>query len=357
MANRGKGFGPPLNNISETVGNTPMVKISDRICPKGRTIYAKCEFFNPLSSVKDRLALSIIEAAENDGSLKPGQTVVEATSGNTGIAVAMMCAQRGYPCVITMAEPFSIERRKLMRMLGAKVIVTPKAGKGTGMVEKAKELAEKHGWFLCHQFETDANWKIHYETTGPEICNDLKGMNFDYWVIGYGTGGTFHGAGKYIKEHSPSTKIILAEPGAANLIGSGIKTARNDDGTPATSHPAFKPHPIQGWTPDFIPLVLEKGLDHCIQDEIIEIPDGAAVQTSLALAKNEGILTGISGGASMWAAVETAKNAPEGSVIVVMLPDTGERYLSTPLFSGIVEEMNEEELEIARSTPSWVLER
>ncbi|KAL7520609.1 hypothetical protein ACHAWX_005328 [Stephanocyclus meneghinianus] len=357
MTTRGKGFGPPLNNISETIGNTPMVKISDRICPEGRTIYAKCEFFNPLSSVKDRLALSIIEAAERDGSLKPGQTVVEATSGNTGIAVAMMCAQRGYPCVITMAEPFSIERRKLMRMLGAKVIVTPKAGKGTGMVEKAKELAEKHGWFLCHQFETDANWKIHFETIGPEICNDMKGMNFDYWVTGYGTGGTFHGAGKYIKEHSPGTKIILAEPGAANLIRSGIKTTRNDDGTPASSHPAFKPHPIQGWTPDFIPLVLEKGLDQCIQDKVIDIPDDIAIQTSIALAKNEGILTGISCGATMWAAVETAKNAPEGSVIVAMLPDTGERYLSTPLFSEILEEMNEEELEIARSTPSWILER
>ncbi|KAL7450623.1 hypothetical protein ACHAWC_002515, partial [Mediolabrus comicus] len=171
---RGEGYGPPLSNISEAVGNTPMVKISNKLCPEGRTIYAKCEYFNPLSSVKDRLALSIIEQAEKDGSLKPGQTVVEATSGNTGIAVAMMCAQRGYPCVITMAEPFSVERRKLMRMLGAKVIVTPKAGKGTGMVEKAKELAEKHGWFLCHQFETDANWKFHYDTTGPEICNDLK---------------------------------------------------------------------------------------------------------------------------------------------------------------------------------------
>ncbi|KAL7483672.1 hypothetical protein ACHAW6_009329 [Cyclotella cf. meneghiniana] len=353
---RGEGYGPPLNNISETIGNTPMVKISDRICPEGRTIYAKCEFFNPLSSVKDRLALSIIEAAERDGSLKPGQTVVEATSGNTGIAVAMMCAQRGYPCVITMAEPFSIERRKLMRMLGAKVIVTPKAGKGTGMVEKAKELAEKHGWFLCHQFETDANWKIHYETTGPEICNDLKGMNFDYWVTGYGTGGTFHGAGKYIKEHSPDTKIILAEPGAANLIGSGIATQRNPDGSPASSHPAFNPHPIQGWTPDFIPLVLEQGLGQSIQDELVDIPDGAAVQMSQALARNEGILTGISGGATMWAAVETAKKVPEGSVIVAMLPDTGERYLSTPLFASIEADMNEEELEIARSTPSFILE-
>ena len=353
---RGEGYGPPLSNISEAVGNTPMVKISDKLCPKGRTIYAKCEYFNPLSSVKDRLALAIIEQAEKVGSLKPGQTVVEATSGNTGIAVAMMCAQRGYPCVITMAEPFSVERRKLMRMLGAKVIVTPKAGKGTGMVEKAKELCDKHGWFLCHQFETDANWKFHYDTTGPEICNDLKsiGTKLDYYVTGYGTGGTFHGAGKYIKENSPDTKIVLAEPGAANLLGSGIKTERNDDGSPAGSHPAFAAHPIQGWTPDFIPLVLEKGLG--LQDEMIEIPDGAAVQTSQALARNEGILTGISGGATMWAAIETAKKAPEGSTIVAMLPDTGERYLSTPLFASINADMNEEELEIARSTPNFILE-
>jgi len=351
---RGEGYGPPLDNISEAVGNTPLVKISDRIAPAGRTIYAKCEYFNPLSSVKDRLALSIIEAAEKDGSLKPGQTVVEATSGNTGIAVAMMCAQRGYPCVITMAEPFSVERRKLMRMLGAKVIVTPKAGKGTGMVEKAKELSEKHGWFLCHQFETEANWKFHYETTGPEICNDLGGK-FDYWVTGYGTGGTFHGAGKYIKEKTDA-KIILAEPGAANLVGSGIATERNADGSPAGSHPAFAAHPIQGWTPDFIPLVLEQGLDQTLQDEMVEIPDGAAVGMSQSLARNEGILTGISGGATMWAAVETAKKAPEGSVLVAMLPDTGERYLSTPLFASIEADMNEEELEIARSTPNFILE-
>jgi len=351
---RGEGYGPPLDNISEAVGNTPLVKISDRIAPAGRTIYAKCEYFNPLSSVKDRLALSIIEAAEKDGSLKPGQTVVEATSGNTGIAVAMMCAQRGYPCVITMAEPFSVERRKLMRMLGAKVIVTPKAGKGTGMVEKAKELSEKHGWFLCHQFETEANWKFHYETTGPEIYNDLGGK-FDYWVTGYGTGGTFHGAGKYIKEKTDA-KIILAEPGAANLVGSGIATERNADGSPAGSHPAFAAHPIQGWTPDFIPLVLEQGLDQTLQDEMVEIPDGAAVGMSQSLARNEGILTGISGGATMWAAVETAKKAPEGSVLVAMLPDTGERYLSTPLFASIEADMNEEELEIARSTPNFILE-
>lgn len=355
---RGEGYGPPLENIGEAVGNTPLVKVSDRICPPGRTIYAKCEYFNPLSSVKDRLAVAIIEAAERDGTLKPGQTVVEATSGNTGIAVAMMCAQRGYPCVITMAEPFSVERRKLMRMLGAKVIVTPKAGKGTGMVAKAAELAEKHGWFLCHQFETDANWKFHYDTTGPEICNDLNsvGIKLDYWVTGYGTGGTFHGVGKYLKENSPDTKIILAEPGAASLVGSGVKTERNADGSPVGTHPAFAPHPIQGWTPDFIPLVLEKGLDQALQDEMVNIPDGAAVAMAQSLARNEGILTGISGGATMWAAVETAKKAPEGSVLVAMLPDTGERYLSTPLFASIEADMNESELEIARSTPSFILE-
>mmetsp|Transcript_2590 Transcript_2590/g.3975 ORF Transcript_2590/g.3975 Transcript_2590/m.3975 type:complete len:391 (-) Transcript_2590:125-1297(-) len=353
---RGEGYGAPVDNISETVGNTPMVKINDRLCPEGRTIYAKCEFFNPLSSVKDRLALSIIETAEKEGKLKPGDTVIEATSGNTGIAVAMMAAQRGYNCVITMAEPFSVERRKLMRMLGAKVIVTPKAGKGFGMVEKASELAEANGWFLCHQFETDANWKIHEQTTGPEICNDLKDQKFDYWVTGYGTGGTFHGAGKYIKENSPDTKIVLAEPGAADLIDSGISTERKEDGSPCGTHPAFSPHPIQGWTPDFIPLVLEKGMKLDLMDEYVAIPDGAAVETSQALAKTQGILTGISGGATMWAAIETAKKAPEGSVIVAMLPDTGERYLSTPLFASIEADMNEEEIAISKSTPSWILE-
>lgn len=358
---RGEGYGAPLENISEMVGNTPMVKLSDEMtgCP-GVTVYAKAEFANPLSSVKDRLALSIIETAERDGTLKKGDTVIEATSGNTGIAVAMMCAQRGYDCVITMAEPFSVERRKLMRMLGAKVIVTPKAGKGTGMVEKAAELAEKHGWFLCHQFETEANWKFHEATTGPEILNDLKCIDagLDYWVTGYGTGGTFHGTGKYLKANSPSTKIVLAEPGAAALVDSGIPTERNADGSPNGSHPAFSAHPVQGWTPDFIPLVLEQGLnlDTKLMDDYVAIPDGAAVATAMDLARKEGILTGISGGATVYAAIETAKKADPGSVIVCMLPDTGERYLSTPLFASIDADMNDAELEIARSTPSHILE-
>jgi len=360
---RGEGYGAPLANVGEMVGNTPLIQLSDTLTgTPDVTIYAKAEFANPLSSVKDRLALSIIETAEQEGLLKKGDTVIEATSGNTGIAVAMMCAQRGYKCVITMAEPFSVERRKLMRMLGAKVIVTPKAGKGTGMVEKASELAKEHGWFLCHQFETDANWKIHEATTGPEIVNDLSKIDkvCDYWVTGYGTGGTFHGAGKYLKENSPTTKIVLAEPEAAALVDSGIATERNPDGSPQASHPAFAAHPIQGWTPDFVPLVLEKGLTLLESDkamyELMSIPDGAAVETAQQLARTDGILTGISGGATVYAAIETAKKAPKGSTIVCMLPDTGERYLSTPLFASIEADMNEEELTIARSTPSFILE-
>lgn len=352
---RGEGYGHLLNDITETIGNTPVVKLSDKTCPAGRTIYVKCEFFNPLSSVKDRLAIAIIEQAEREGKLKPGDTVVEATSGNTGIAVAMMCAQRGYKCVITMAEPFSIERRKLMRMLGAKVIVTPKAGKGSGMVRKAEELCEKHGWFLCHQFETEANWKFHELTTGPEIVNDFEGERLDYWVTGYGTGGTYHGAGKYIKEHRPDVKIVLCEPEQAPLLASGIATDRNPDGSPVGSHPAFAAHPIQGWTPDFIPQVLEKGLALGLHDEFIAIPGMASVETAQLLARNEGILTGISGGATLWAAIDMAKRAPEGSVLLAMLPDTGERYLSTPLFADIQADMNEEELEITKSTPGYQL--
>ena len=270
----------------------------------------------------------------------------------------MMCAQRGYKCVIVMAEVFSVERRKLMRMLGAKVIITPKSGKGFGMVEKAKELSEKHGWFLCHQFETQANWKFHEATTGPEILNDLSKVDqkLDYWVTGYGTGGTFHGAAKYIKSKSPDTKIVLAEPAVAAVVKSGVPTERNDDGTPKASHPAFTGHPIQGWTPDFVPLNLEQGLNLKLMDDYVAIPNTAGIETSQKLACTEGILTGISGGATVWAALETAKKAPQGSVIVCMMPDTGERYLSTPLFASIGADMNEEELEIARSTPRFILE-
>ena len=354
---RGEGFGVLVDDVTETIGNTPMVKINSRMCPPGRTIYAKCEFFNPCSSVKDRLALAIIEDAEKKGLLKPGDTVVEATSGNTGIAVAMICAQRGYKCVITIAEPFSVERRKLMRMLGAKVIVTPKADKGTGMVRKAEELCKKHGWFLCHQFESDANWKFHEATTGPEILNDFAGSSkkLTHWVSGYGTGGTFHGVGKYLKSKRPDIKLILAEPIQAQLLTSGIPTERNSDGSPIGSHPSFAPHPIQGWAPDFIPKVLEGAMSLKLADEVVLIPDGVGVATAQQLAKTQGILTGISGGASMWAAIEAAKKAEEGSVIVCMIPDTGERYLSTPLFGNIGADMDDEELAITKSTPGYQL--
>ena len=241
-------------NITHTIGNTPVVKIN-RMSPAGVDIYVKCEFANPVSSVKDRLAIAIIDDAERRGLLNPGDTVVEATSGNTGIALAMVCAQRGYRCVICMAEPFSVERRKLMRMLGAKVIITPKEAKGTGMVRKAEELCKRHGWFLARQFENEANWRYHEATTGPEILHAFKGERLDYWVTGFGTGGTYHGAGKAIKAERPDVQIVLAEPEEAGLIASGIPTERNADGSPVGTHPAFKPHPIQGWSPDFIPKV------------------------------------------------------------------------------------------------------
>ena len=297
----------------------------------------------------------MIEDAERRGLLKPGDTVVEATSGNTGIAVAMVCAQKGYKCVITIAEPFSVERRKIMRMLGAKVIVTPKAGKGTGMVAKAEELCEKHGWFLCRQFENTANPDYHAQTTGPEILRDFAGKKLDYFVTGYGTGGTFQGVGRAIKSGRPDTKIVLLEPEAASLIASGTKTERKETGAPAGSHPAFSPHPIQGWTPDFIPKVLEDAQALDLYDELVPITGEESIATAQALAAQEGIFTGISGGASMAGALKVAAKAPKGSVILTMLPDTSERYMSTPLYADIDADMNEEELEIAKSTPSFQL--
>merc|ERR1719305_2172612 len=279
-------------NITETIGRTPVVKVN-RLAPAGVELYVKCEFFNPLSSVKDRLALAIIEDAERRGELKPGGTVVEATSGNTGIALAMVCAQRGYNFVSTMAASFSVERRKVMRALGAKVLITPAPLGGTGMVKKAEELAEKHGWFLARQFETEANAAYHAQTTGPEILSDFAGRRLDYWVTGYGTGGTFHGAGKVIKQARPDVKIILSEPKAAPLITSGIKQDRKEVlgkfGAPAKGHPAWTAHPIQGWTPNFIPKVCEEGLDLKLHDEIILVDGKDAMDTALALAKNEGI--------------------------------------------------------------------
>jgi len=300
----------------------------------------------------DRLALAIIEEGEKSGTLKPGDTVVEATSGNTGIALAMVCAQRGYKFVAVMAASFSVERRKVMRALGAQVVVTPAPLGGTGMVKKAEELAEKHGWHLARQFETEANAAMHKKTTGPEIVEAFKkkGIKLDYWVTGYGTGGTYAGAGEFIKSESPETKIVLSEPAAAPMITSGTPQERKENGAPASGHPAWKPHPIQGWTPNFIPKVCQEGLDKKLHDEIILVEGKDAMETSLKLAKMDGIFCGTSGGATVWTALEVAKKAPAGSNILAMVPDTAERYLSTPLFTSIGEEMDQAEWEIFNST-------
>ncbi len=304
------------NSILDTIGRTPVVKVH-RLAPAGVTMYAKCEFFNPASSVKDRLAIAIIEDAEKSGALKPGQTVIEATSGNTGIALAMVCAAKGYPFVAVMVETFSVERRKVMRMLGAKVILTPAAERGSGMVRKAEELAKKNGWFLARQFENPANPAYHRNTTGPEILSDFAGKRLDYFVTGWGTGGTMTGAGEMLKLARPDTKIIVAEPENASLL---------------TGKP-FTPHKIQGWTPDFVPKVLNKS----VADRIVGVSDADAIATARALAQKEGIFCGISCGATFAAALAVAREATPGSVILAMLPDTGERYLSTALAEGINE--------------------
>jgi cysteine synthase len=302
------------DNILGTIGRTPIVKIQ-RLAPKNITMYVKCEFFNPLSSVKDRLAIAIIEDAERKGTLKPGQTVVEATSGNTGIALAMVCAAKGYPFVAVMAESFSVERRKIMRMLGAKVILTPAAERGTGMVKKAAELAEKHGWFLARQFENEANPAYHRNTTGPEILQDFVDKRLDFFVTGWGTGGTLTGAGQMIRLARPETQIIASEPAGASLL----------------TGKTWAPHKIQGWTPDFVPGVLNREVPH----RIVPVSDVEAIDTARSLAKNEGIFCGISSGGTFAAALKVAAEGPAGAVILAMLPDTAERYLSTPLFEGI----------------------
>lgn len=339
------------DSILGTIGNTPVVRVN-HAGPAHVTIYAKAEFFNPAASVKDRLALSIIETAERKGVLKPGQTVVEATSGNTGIGLAMVCAQKGYPLVVTMADSFSVERRKLMRMLGAKVVLTPRAEKGFGMYRKAVELAKAHGWFLARQFETEANAAIHEATTAREILRDFDGERLDAVITGYGTGGTAVGIGRVLRRERPQVRLVLSEPANAALVGSGQIQEREPDGAPARSHPAFEPHPIQGWTPDFIPLVLQEALDHDYVDDVLPVsgPDGIAAARDLA--RREGILTGISGGATFAAACKLAERSPAGSVLLCMLPDTGERYMSTPLFDGIEPEMSEDEIALSRSTPS-----
>jgi cysteine synthase A len=338
-------------SILETVGRTPVVRIN-RSAPAGVNIFAKIEAFNPLGSVKDRLALGVIEAAEKSGELKPGQTVIEATSGNTGIGLAMVCAAKGYPLVVTMAEQFSVERRRLMRFLGAKVVLTPAAGRGYGMVVKAIELAQKHGWFLTRQFENEANADMHSRTTAREIIDDFAGEKLDYWVTGYGTGGTLKGVARVLKKERPDTKIIVCEPEDAPLLGSGAEQARNPDGSPAAPHPAFKPHPMQGWTPDFIPKLTGDAVAMKVIDRIITVPGAEAIRRSAELARQEGIFVGITAGATFAGALRVAAEAPKGATILCMLPDTGERYLSTPLFADVPADMTPEEQELSRSTAS-----
>ena len=312
------------NNILETIGRTPVIRIG-RLAPEGVSMYVKAEAFNPLSSVKDRLAIGIIEDAERRGHLQPGQTVIEATSGNTGIALAMVCAVKGYPFVSVMAESFSVERRKLMRFLGARLVLTPASERGSGMVRVAAALAEKNGWFLARQFENEANPEYHRNTTGPEILRDFAGKRLDYFVSGYGTGGTITGAGQVLKLARPDIRVIITEPaGAALLQGK-----------------EWQPHKIQGWTPDFIPAVLDRE----VADENIPVTDEESIAASRALATEEGIFCGISSGGTFAAALKVAERAEPGSVILAMLPDTGERYLSTPLFEDISEGSDDELLE------------
>ena len=343
----------PMNkfrNITETIGRTPVVSLS-RLAPAGVQLFAKLESFNPLGSVKDRLALGVIEAAERSGELRPGQTVVEATSGNTGIGLAMVCAQRGYPFVAVMAENFSVERRKLMRFLGAKVVLTPAAERGSGMLAKATELAAAHGWFLPRQFENEANADIHSRTTAPEILAAFAGERLDYWVTGFGTGGTLKGVARVMREKRPETRVVVAEPDNSPLLGSGIGQTRLADGTPAAAHPAFRPHLMQGWSPDFISKLAEDAVAQRLIDRVVPVNGARALECARELARREGILAGITGGATLAAALEIASEAPAGSRILCMLPDTGERYLSTPLFADVPADMTEEEMDISRSTP------
>ena len=309
------------DSILDTIGNTPVVRLN-RIAPPDVTIYVKVEAFNPMSSVKDRLALAIIKDAEDRGAIKPGQTVVEATSGNTGIALAMVCAAKGYPFVATMAESFSIERRKIMRALGAKVILTPASERGTGMVKRAEQLALQHGWFLARQFENPANPAFHRQTTGPEILKDFAARRLDYWVTGWGTGGTLTGAGEMLKLARPSVRIVATEPAGASLLGGK----------------EWHPHKIQGWTPDFVPDVLNPK----VFDQLVPVTDEDGKQMARRLAREEGIFVGISAGATLAAGMKVAERAEPGAVLLVMLPDTGERYLGTYLFDDVTEGSDDE---------------
>ena len=337
-------------NILETIGNTPVIRIN-RLAPPHVNLFVKVEAFNPLGSVKDRLALGVIEDAERSGALKPGQTVIEATSGNTGIGLAMVCAQKGYPLVVTMAETFSVERRKLMRFLGAKVVLTPASERAFGMVRKAQDLAQTHGWFLARQFENEANADMHSRTTAQEILSDFKGERLDYWVTGFGTGGTLKGVARVLAKERPDTRIVVCEPADAPMLQSNSSQERNADGTPAGPNAAWKPHPLQGWSPDFVPKLTGDAVASGAIDKVLGVTGAEAMACSKELALKEGIFVGITAGGTFAAALQVAKDAAPGSTILCMLPDTGERYLSTPLFGDILPDMNEAELAIANSTP------
>jgi cysteine synthase A len=344
-------MGKLYSNILETIGNTPVVKIN-KLGPKHVNLYVKIESFNPMASVKDRLALGVIEDAERRGDLKPGQTVIEATSGNTGIGLAMVCAQKGYPLVIVMAENFSVERRRMIRFLGAKVILTPASDMGTGMIAKVKELVETHGWWHSSQFDNPANAEMHERTTAVEILDDFSEVGLDYWVTGFGTSGTLGGVARVLRKKSPDTKIVICEPDNSQILGSGIAQLRNADGTYQT-HPNFRPHLMQGWSPNFIPRFAEEAVEANQIDQYMPINGNFAIQCAMDLAQKEGIFVGTSSGATFAGALQAAEDAPEGSNILCMLPDTGERYLSTALFESIGEDMNAEELEISCSTPGY----
>lgn len=340
------------NNILETIGNTPLVKLN-KLAPEGINLYVKVEAFNPMGSVKDRMARVVIERAEQNGELKPGQTVIEATSGNTGIGLAMVCAQKGYPLVVTMAENFSVERRKLLRFLGAKVVLTPASEKGTGMLNKAAELAQKHGYYLCRQFENEANAEVHSATTAREIVDDFADEPLHYWVTGSGTGGTLKGVARVLKLEKPETQIIVAEPNNSPVLANGLPQPRDNKGQPSASHPHFRPHLMQGWSPDFISRLTEDAVESQWVDEVVPVDGNQSLQLCRDLACQEGIFVGISSGATLAAALKVAERSPVGTNMVCMLPDTGERYLSTPLFAEISEAMTGEELLLSQSTPGY----
>jgi len=338
-------------SILDTIGNTPIVRVNN-LGPDHVSLFVKIESFNPMGSVKDRLALGVIEDAEKRGELKPGQTIVEATSGNTGIGLAMVCAQKGYPLVVTMSENFSIERRRLMRFLGAKVILTPASEMGSGMVAKAQELADEHGWWQSRQFENPANADIHARTTAVEILDDFKDIGLDYFVSGFGTGGTLNGVSRVLRDRSPNTKIMVCEPDNSQMLSSGIPQVRNADGS-TELHPNFRPHLMQGWTPNFIPQLAEEVTDADNIDGFLPINGNHAMQCAIDLAQKEGIFVGTSSGATFAGALAIAEKAEPGTNILCMLPDTGERYLSTPLFDNVSADMNETETEISQSTEGY----